>query len=76
MSEVIDARVKKSASQSSKDFDRILLEAVEAGIETGRSVGVIEAYNFLIREGYGDAAEILMQLVDEEAEVRKFRGDA
>jgi len=53
-----------------KDFDRIMLEAVEAGMESGRSIGVIESYNFLVREGYTNAAEALMELVKEEEEVR------
>ena len=46
--------------KSVKDFDRLILEAVDAGIESGRSIGVIEAYNILIREGYGDVAELLV----------------
>lgn len=50
-----------------KDVDRIMLEAVEAGMESGRSVGVLEAYNLLILEGHSDAAEILMQLIEEKS---------
>jgi hypothetical protein len=65
-----------SSDAGMKEFDRILLEAVEAGIESGRSIGVLEAYNFLIREGFDAAAEILMILVDEETETRKIKGDA
>jgi septum formation inhibitor-activating ATPase MinD len=52
--------------KSVKDFDRLILEAVDAGIESGRSIGVIEAYNILIREGYGDVAELLMNIISDD----------
>jgi hypothetical protein len=52
--------------KSVKDFDRLILEAVDAGIESGRSIGVIEAYNILIREGHGAAAELLMNIISED----------
>ena len=57
--------------RSSEDFDRLILEAVDAGIESGRSIGVIECYNTLIREGYGSVAELLMQLISEEDQTKK-----
>ena len=58
------------------DFDRVMLEAVEAGIESGISIGVLEAYNFLVREGHSAAAETLMYLVNEDTEARKIKGDS
>jgi hypothetical protein len=61
---------------SSKNFDKIIFDSVEAGIESGRSIGVLESYNFLVREGYGEAAEALMELVYEDEQNRKIRGDA
>jgi hypothetical protein len=57
--------------RSSENFDRLILEAVDAGIESGRSIGVIESYNILVREGYGSAAELLMQLISEEDQTKK-----
>ena len=54
-----------SLLSTAKDVDRIMLEAVEAGVESGRSMGVIEAYNLLVVEGYTAAAEVLMQLIEE-----------
>jgi len=58
------------------EFERIMLEAVEAGIESGISIGVLEAYNFLVREGHSAAAETLMDLVNEDTEARKIKGDS
>jgi hypothetical protein len=72
----LDAIAVEGLIKASKDFDRILLEAVEAGIESGRSIGVLESYNFLIREGFDGAAEVLMELVHEEEQIRKNRADA
>jgi len=72
----LDALAIENFLKATKDFDRILLETIDAGIESGRSMGVIESYNFLIREGHTAAAEVLMQLVEEEAESRKQMGDA
>lgn len=54
-----------------KNFDRIIVESVEAGVETGKSLGVLESYNFLLREGFKDAANALMVLVEEDEENRK-----
>jgi hypothetical protein len=81
MSESIDTHkhetlVVENLLKTASDLDRIMLEAVEAGMETGRSIGVIEAYNVLVNEGYVDAAEALMDLINEEAETRMARGDA
>jgi hypothetical protein len=81
MSESIDTHkhetlVVENLLKTTSDLDRIMLEAVEAGMETGRSIGVIEAYNVLVNEGYVDAAEALMDLINEEAETRMARGDA
>lgn len=59
-----------------KNFDKIILDSVEAGLESGRSMGVLESYNFLIREGFGEAAEALMILVYEDEDSRKLRSDA
>ena len=59
-----------------KNFDKIVLDSVEAGMESGRSIGVLESYNFLIREGFDEAAEALMELVYEDEENRKTRADA
>ena len=58
------------------DIDRIMLEAVEAGMESGRSVGVIEAYNLLSFAGYHEAAECLIELIEEEDNIRKSIADA
>lgn len=74
--EQLDMAAVENFLKATKELDRILLETVDAGIESGRSMGVIESYNFLVREGYTAAAEVLMQLVEEEAESRKLRGDA
>ena len=68
--------IHESTAGEHKDYDRLLIEAVEAGVESGRSIGVLESYNFLVREGFSAAAEVLMQLVEEEAESRKSKGDA
>ena len=48
-----------------KDIDSVILQAVEAGIESGKSIGVLEAYNLLVREGYGVAAEVMLQLIED-----------
>lgn len=68
----------QNQKQKKKDvnFDRLLLEAVEAGIESGRSMGIIEAYNFLIMEGHTAAAESMMQLITEEEEVKTSKPSA
>lgn len=62
--------------KTAKNFDKIILDSVEAGIESGRSIGVLESYNFLIREGFDDAAEALMELVYEDEDNRKLKADA
>jgi len=59
-----------------KNFDKIVLDSVEAGMESGRSIGVLESYNFLIREGFDEAAEALMILVYDDEDSRKRRADA
>lgn len=59
-----------------KSFDKVVLDSVEAGMESGRSIGVLESYNFLIREGFDEAAEALMELVYEDEQNRKNKGDA
>lgn len=61
---------------AAKNFDKIILDSVEAGMESGRSIGVLESYNFLVREGFGEAAEALMELVYEDEQNRKARADA
>ena len=66
----------ESLMSVTREFDRIMLEAVEAGIETGRSMGVIEAYNLLVNEGHAGVAEILMELINEDAEARMAKADA
>lgn len=81
MSESIEAQkyetfVAENLLKVASDLDRVMLEAVEAGMESGRSMGVIEAYNLLINEGHHGAAECLMSLIEEEAEIRKARADA
>lgn len=58
------------------NLDKVMLEAVEAGIESGISIGVLEAYNYLVMQGYSAAAESLMHLVNEDTEARKIKGDA
>jgi len=58
------------------DFDKIILDSVEAGMESGISVGILESYNFLVREGFNEAAESLMALVCEDEHNRKNRADA
>jgi hypothetical protein len=81
MSESIDTHkhetlVVENLLKTASDLDRIMLEAVEAGMESGRSIGVIEAYNFLINEGHQAAAECLIELIEEEAEIRRSIADA
>lgn len=61
---------------TAKNFDKIIIDSVEAGMESGRSVGVLESYNFLVREGFDEAAEALMELVYEDEQNRKNKGDA
>lgn len=61
---------------AAKNFDKIILDSVEAGMESGRSIGVLESYNFLVREGFDAAAEALMELVYEDEQNRKIKGDA
>lgn len=62
--------------KAAKNFDKIVLDSVEAGMESGRSIGVLESYNFLIREGFDEAAEALMELVYEDEESRRSKADA
>lgn len=62
--------------RAAKNFDKVILDSVEAGMESGRSIGVLESYNFLIREGFEDAAEALMELIYEDEQNRKSRADA
>lgn len=81
MSESIEAPkhetlVVENLLKTASDLDRIMLEAVEAGMESGRSIGVIEAYNFLISEGHQEAAECLIGLIEEETEIRRSIADA
>jgi len=68
--------ITENLLKTASDLDRVMLEAVEAGIETGRSMGVIEAYNVLINEGHLLAAECLIGLIEEEAEIRRAKADA
>ena len=67
---------KSKKDTESIERDRVILEAVEAGMESGRSMGIIEAYNLLLMEGHGAAAEILMQLIAEDEEARKNKASA
>lgn len=62
--------------RASAMMDRLLAEAVESGIDTGRSLGAIEAYNLLMREGHTDAARVVLELVEDEMMYRKSIGDA
>lgn len=62
--------------KTAKNFDKIILDSVEAGMESGRSIGVLESYNFLVREGFEAAAEALMELIYEDEKARKSKGDA
>ena len=66
----------KDLLRASEELDRLLQEAVESGVETGRSIGVIEAYNILVLNGHKAAARLVMELVEEEAIFRKAIGDA
>jgi hypothetical protein len=61
-------RKTKKNDPEALERDREILEAVEAGIESGISMGIIEAYNFLVVEGHAAAAESLMQLIAEDEE--------
>lgn len=58
------------------DLDRIMLETVEAGMESGRSIGVLQSYNILVEAGYHEAAECLIELIEEEDNIRKSISDA
>lgn len=68
--------VAENLVRSADDINRIMIEAVDAGIESGRSIGVLEAYNVLIAADQPLAAKLLLQLIDEEFETRKTIADA
>lgn len=74
--EQLNSVVIEGFLKASEDFNKILLDAVEAGMESGRSVGVLESYNFLVREGFTEAADVLLELVQEDEKNRKLRADA
>lgn len=71
-----DSLLIENLIKTSEQVDRIISEAVDAGIESGRSIGVIESYNFLLNAGHIDAAELLMDLITEENEIRKSIADS
>ena len=56
--------------RAADELERIMLEAVEAGVESGRTAGIIQSYNFLLLEGHSTAAEALMKLIEEEEKSR------
>jgi len=72
----IDTKLIKDLLRAAENFDKIILDSVDAGLESGRSIGVIESYNFLVKEGFEEAAEALMILVFEDEDNRKRRADA
>jgi hypothetical protein len=62
--------------RAAQELDRLLHEAVEAGVDSGRTMGVLEAYNVLVRAGHKEAATKVMELVEDENMFRKSIGDA
>ena len=47
-----------------ESVDRLIKEGVESGMETGKILGLLEAYNHLVRGGHKKAAEDLKVHID------------
>ena len=45
-------------------FDILLANAVDSGVESGRMLGFLEAYNYLVRQGHTMAASSLKVYID------------
>ena len=43
------------------DIDRMLAEAVDSGVVSGRLLGLVEAYEFLVKSGFKQSAKMLKQ---------------
>lgn len=56
--------------------DKVLNDALETGIELGRSYGLLEAHNFLIQNGFVEAAELLHESINNDEENRTTLVDA
>lgn len=57
-------------------IDHMLLEAVEAGLQDGRILGLVEAATCLERAGHKQIAKIIKDLVDDDIYFMKAKGDA
>lgn len=65
MTHLNETTATKEDSSTQRNIDSVILQAVEAGIESGKSIGILEAYNLLVREGHTAAAEVMLQLIDD-----------
>ena len=45
-------------------IDHLVKDGVESGIETGQILGLLEAYNYLVRSGHKKAAADLKKHID------------
>lgn len=51
-------------SRAAAGFDILLASAVDSGVESGRMLGLLEAYDHLVKKGYASAASALKVYVD------------
>jgi hypothetical protein len=61
---------------SAQEWNRLLQEANDAGFETGRAIGIVEAYETLNKAGYVRAAKIVKGLLDEQFYFMRSKGEA
>ena len=52
-------------ARTAENLDRLIVEATDAGIETGRLLGLYEAYDHMIKLGYTRSAKEIKGYIDE-----------
>ena len=62
--------------KAAADLDRLIKEAADAGFDSGRVYGIVEAYNFLISRGQKIPANMLRSLLEDETAFMKSQGEA
>jgi len=46
-------------ARAAENIDNMLADAVSSGVESGRMLGMIEAYDYLMQKGHKKAADVL-----------------
>jgi hypothetical protein len=52
-------------ARTAENLDRLIVEATDSGIESGRLLGLYEAYDHMIKLGYTRSAKEIRSYIDE-----------